>query len=205
MHNQTHTNYKINSYLNRQYFISQHLHNSFDSCVLINDISDHMPSIVNIHDQKHDNTNPLEFKCRSFNDKAKITELNNLLSVVDWSTLHPSNVDLAFNQFQLKIEESMDKIAPYKHNNYSKSQNMERTMDNKRVIKLHEQMHSIIQKNLNKNASQKIYNKYKTYRNCLTKLKRNAKVSYYVNKCYSLKSNVKKLWQLINSIIKRNK
>ena len=26
---------------------------------------------------------------------------------------------------------------------------------------------------------------------------------YYVNKCYSLKSNVKKLWQLVNSIIKR--
>ena len=35
------------------------------------------------------------------------------------------------------------------------------------------------------------------------KLKRNAKVNYYVNKCYSLKTNVKKLWQLINSIIKR--
>ena len=37
-------------------FISQHLHNSFDSCILISDISDHMPSIVNIHDQKLDNT-----------------------------------------------------------------------------------------------------------------------------------------------------
>ena len=96
-------------------FISQHLHNSFDSCVLINDISDHMPSIVNIHDQKYDNTKPLQFECRSLNDKRKITELNNLLAVIDWSTLHPSNVDLAFNQFQMKIKESMDKIAPIKH------------------------------------------------------------------------------------------
>ena len=48
-----------------------------------------------------------------------------------------------------------------------------------------------------------MHNKYKTSRNCLTKLKHNAKVNYYVNKCYSLKSNVKKLWQFINSIIKR--
>ena len=96
-------------------FISQHLHNSFDSCVLISDISDHMPSIVNIHDQKYDNTKSLEFKCRSLNDKSKIAELNNLLSVVDWSTLHQSDVDIAFNQFQLKIEESMDKVAPYKY------------------------------------------------------------------------------------------
>ena len=83
-------------------FISQHLHNSFDSCILISDISDHMPSIVNIHDQKLDNTKSLEFKCRSLNEKTKITELNNLLSVVDWSAPHHSDVDVAFNQFQSK-------------------------------------------------------------------------------------------------------
>ena len=58
-------------------------------------------------------------------------------------------------------------------------------------------------KTLIKNASQQTYDKYKIYRNCLTKLKHDAKVSYYVKKCYSLKSNVKKLWQLINSIIKK--
>ena len=78
-------------------FISQHLHKSFDSCVLINDISDHMPSIVNIHDQKHDNSKPLEFTCRSINNETKITELNNMLSVIDWTTLHQSDVNLAFN------------------------------------------------------------------------------------------------------------
>ena len=57
-----------------------------------------MPSIVNIHDQKHDNIKALEFICRSINTKTKITELNNMLSVIDWTTLHQSNVNLAFNQ-----------------------------------------------------------------------------------------------------------
>ena len=42
-------------------FISQHLHKSFDSCIVIHDISDHMPSIVNVHDQSHDKFTPLEF------------------------------------------------------------------------------------------------------------------------------------------------
>ena len=96
-------------------FISQYLHNSFDSCILISDISDHMPSVVNIHDQKHDNIKSLEFTCRSINNKRKITELNNLLSVIDWTILHQSNVNLAFNQLQTIIEECMDKIAPIKH------------------------------------------------------------------------------------------
>ena len=39
----------------------------------------------------------------------KIIELNNLLSVIDWTTLHQSNVNLAFTQLQTKIEECMDK------------------------------------------------------------------------------------------------
>ena len=33
-------------------FISQQLHKSFDSFIVIHDKSDHMPSIVNLHDQK---------------------------------------------------------------------------------------------------------------------------------------------------------
>ena len=37
-------------------FVSQTLHKSFDSCILINDLSDHMPSLLNIHDQKCDNS-----------------------------------------------------------------------------------------------------------------------------------------------------
>ena len=73
-------------------FISQYLHNSFDSCIFISDISDHMPSIVNIHDQKHDNIKSLEFTCRSFINKKKSLNLNNLLSVIDWTILHQSNV-----------------------------------------------------------------------------------------------------------------
>ena len=45
--------------------------------------------------------------------------------------------------------------------------------------------------------------KYKTYRNCLTKIKHTAKVKYYIQHCYTLKSNMSKLWQLINNIIKK--
>ena len=46
--------------------------------------------------------------------------------------------------------------------------------------------------------------KYKNYRNCLTKIKRKVRMDYYTNKCYALKSNMKKLWQLINNIINKS-
>ena len=32
-------------------FISQNLHNSFNACVVVHDLSDHLPSIINLHDQ----------------------------------------------------------------------------------------------------------------------------------------------------------
>ena len=46
--------------------------------------------------------------------------------------------------------------------------------------------------------------KYKLYRNCLIKIKRKAKVDYYTKQCYALKSDTKKLWQLINRIINKS-
>ena len=43
--------------------------------------------------------------------------------------------------------------------------------------------------------------KYKIYRNALTKLKRISKINYYKYKCEEYKNNTKKLWGLINSCI----
>ena len=46
--------------------------------------------------------------------------------------------------------------------------------------------------------------KYKLYRNCLIKIKRKGKIDYYTKQCYTLKSDTKKLWQLINRIINQS-
>ena len=161
-----------------------------------------MPSIVNIHDQKHDNIKALEFTCRSINTKTKLTELNNMLFVIDWTTLHQSNVNLAFNQLQTIIE-CMDKIAPVKHVTIPSHKIWKEPWITKGLSKSMNTCTQLYKDTLKNNTPLEIRNKYKSYRNCLTKLKRNAKVNHYVNKCYSLESNVKKLWQLINSIIKR--
>ena len=43
--------------------------------------------------------------------------------------------------------------------------------------------------------------RYKNYKKILDKLKRSAKILYYHTKCSKFKSNVKKLWDLINHVI----
>ena len=74
-----------------------------------------MPSLVNIHDQKYDNSKPLKFTCRLFNNKSKIAELNKMILLADWTTLHQSDVNIAFKEFQDKIESCLDTVAPLKH------------------------------------------------------------------------------------------
>ena len=96
-------------------FISQTIHKSFDSCVLINNLSDHMPSLLNIHNQKYDNSQPLEFLYRPINNKTNIKELNCMLLTTNWSTLSQTDVNLAFHEFQNKIEIYLDTVAPLKH------------------------------------------------------------------------------------------
>ena len=54
-------------------FISQTLRKSFDSCILINDLSDHMPSLLNIHNQKYDKGQPLEFSYRPLNSIKEVS------------------------------------------------------------------------------------------------------------------------------------
>ena len=77
-------------------FISQRLHKSFNSCIILHGISDHMPSIVNIHNTKHDIDEPLEFECRSLS-KDRLHEINNLLLMTGWTNLHKDDVNIAFS------------------------------------------------------------------------------------------------------------
>ena len=62
--------------------ISQNLHKSFDSSILKSDISDHLPSIVNIQGIATNSDEPWEFKCRSMN-YTNMKEINNLLLTTD--------------------------------------------------------------------------------------------------------------------------
>ena len=94
-------------------FISQNLHNSFDACVVVHDPSDHLPSIINVHDQESKKVGHLEFTCRSL-DNAKIVNINKELLTVDWSQLNDTDVNIALDEFQKQIEDCLDTHAPLK-------------------------------------------------------------------------------------------
>ena len=56
---------------------------------------------------------------------------------------------------------------------------------------------------IHKDCTDSVNEQYKHYRNCLNKLKRQTKLSYYQTLCTNLKNNTKKLWEIINATISK--
>ena len=52
-------------------FVSLNLHKKFDSAILINDMSDHLPTLILLRQTKIKSTNPLIFESRNLNDKKR--------------------------------------------------------------------------------------------------------------------------------------
>ena len=184
-------------------FVSQYLHKAFDSAILLNDISDHLPSLVIIQDQFTEKTDHWNFNCRSLTE-PKMTEINNLLFSTDWTTLKNQDVNKSFSRLQTRIEECMNAVAPLKTMRIPMHKAWREPWVTKGISNSMNHCNHLYKKSLHNNAKHDAENRYKIYRNCLTKIKRIAKTNYYKERCYALKSNTKRLWQLINNIINKN-
>ena len=64
-------------------FVSKELHQDFESAVLLNDMSDHMPLLTMLKQTKFMDKTNLEFKSRNLND-TKIGVIKEKLFAVDW-------------------------------------------------------------------------------------------------------------------------
>ena len=95
-------------------FISLNLHKKFDSSILINDMSDHLPTLTLLRQTKIKNTNPLIFESRNLNDK-KINQINQSLYKIDWTgKLKGENCNENYNIFTKILNEVIDGISPLK-------------------------------------------------------------------------------------------
>ena len=91
-------------------FVSLNLHKKFDSAILINDMSDHLPMLTLLR-QTNKNTNLLVFESRNLNDKKKIIKQS--LYKIDWiRKLTGANCNENYNIFTKILKQTMDEISP---------------------------------------------------------------------------------------------
>ena len=93
-------------------FVSTKLHRSFDSLIVINDMSDHLPSLVLLKQTKITDKSPLILESRTLNE-AEIGRIKHKLCQIDWNgELNSSDVNENFQTFCDMIKTTMDTVTP---------------------------------------------------------------------------------------------
>ena len=159
-----------------------------------------MPSIVNVHDQSNNKFTPLEFTCRNLTDE-KLRDINYLLSQSNWTNLNNENVNNAFQMFHERLNSILDKVDPLKLVKIPGHKIWHDPWITKGISKSMNKCLKLYKNTIKKGATIQSLTLYKNYKNTLTKIKRKAKKDYYITWSYDLKSNMNKLWKLINNVI----
>ena len=184
-------------------FIGKKLQNNFTSSILIDDISDHFPSIVFLKNQKICKKEPLKIQTREIND-SKIAELKDTLDKVNWEDrLSGSNANDAFDSFHTLLVETVETVLPEKTKTINYNKIIRDPWLNSGIWKsLHKQktLYQVMLRSGKKEALEK----YKCYLNTLKRLIRHSKSEYFLAKCTAFKNNSKKLWGLINQTISKS-
>ena len=171
-----------------------------DSRIIIDDISDHLPTILKLNDLLDKTIENKTITSRNLN-KKNLMKIQDSLRSTDWSTVITEDVDESFESFHNALIETVDKYAPI----------VTRKIKNKTYRKEPWLMPSILRsiniqkrlyvKSIKADVRAQEIVKYKNYKKTLDKLKRFSKNSYYYAKCIQYKNNSKKLWELINKVI----
>ena len=186
-------------------FISKQLQKSFDSGLIVEDISDHLPIIVLMKQTQLTDKSPIEFDSRNLTEE-KISRIKAELMHVDWNgILNSDDCSVNFESFCKKVKTTMDSIAPTKQVRISGKRcfaepwmtiGLETASQNNKKLYL---------ETLRKNCPASVWEKYKSGRNLLNRLKRSTMKSYYTTKCTEYKDNTRKLWHVINQTIGKTK
>ena len=88
------------------------MQHSLDSLILIEDISDHLPTVALLKQTKIRDKTPIEYTSQKLNND-KIKNINNRLSQKAWNgILNSDDVNINFDVMCTVLEETMDAEAP---------------------------------------------------------------------------------------------
>ena len=182
-------------------FVSENLHRWFESAILLEDISDHLPTLALLKQTRMTIKALLTFESRNLSE-SKLRQINHDLHQMDWiSTLDFSDVNDNFDNLMLNIHSVMDKYSPVKQVRISaKRQHMEPWIT-KGLETSSKRKKLLYKESLKANATDQDRLKYTHYRNQFNTLKRNIKQNYYKSRATNSAKDSKKLWALINKVV----
>ena len=176
------------------------------SQIIIDDISDHLPTCVILENINIGVKERKKITTRKMSKKT-INLICNDLNEVNWARYISNdcndndNVNSVFNCIHNKICDSVNRHAPLKEHTVKLRKFKSESWITKGIKRSSRVLKNLYKKTLKEGCDDQTRETYILYRNCLNRIKRTCKMQYFQSKCNQYKNNTKKLWELINKSI----
>ena len=184
--------------------ISTELTGDYTSAILIDDLSDHLPCALKLPNYEVLKTNIGTITSRKLTPKALIAIKEELNNPELYDLLNNHEVNETFDCFHKYLQDSIEKHAPLRTFKPKKNIVQNEPWITPGLLRCIKHQKLLYSKSLQRGTGETDLIKYRQYRNCLTKIKRKAKISYYNKQCLKLRHKTKKLWSFINKIINKS-
>ena len=169
--------------------------NHCNSGIILSDITDHMPTFVNIpsFEIKYEDKIKITFRLEDEIGKSKFSEF---LSNFNWNTVRSDNVDIYAESFVNKLNEFYIKSFPLKTKFISRKRSAAPWMTDElfSLVKKKSLFFSLYRKGLiTKQENNALKNKINT-------IVAKTKIKYYKNKFFLCKNDLKRTWKNIKAI-----
>ena len=180
--------------------VSQSLMANCESRIVIDHISDHLPSIVKFDEMLQKCKTSKLVTSRNLNERT-LQKISDSLTRTNWSEVITENVDESFDSFHDLLLKTLDRYAPTVTRKLSSKNFRHEAWLNPSLLRCIKTQKKLYLKTIKASVTNQDIIKYKNYKKVLEKLKRLAKSTYYQTKCKEFNSNAKKMWDPINRVI----
>ena len=163
----------------------------YTSMILLTDISDHCPTMLELPNIDIYKTEPNKIQTRKLNP-IKIKKINDKLQETNWENLFDDlNTEDSYNVYQATLNNILDEITPVKEHTINQNKVLKGQWMTPGLMKYTMKQRSLYKKTLKNSSSEIDHEKYKQYKNCLKQLLRRTKQEYYKEKCVEFKRNTR--------------
>ena len=180
--------------------VSQSLCGRYASGILVDDISDHMPTICVIRSLKGAGKDPIQIKSRDTRPR-NMAALKRHLQAYDWQTLLSTpDVNSTMVKLHETIQFEINLCIPEVTRTLKRKQLRREPWITDSLKQSIDKSKCLYHKTL-KNCENEVFREhYLAYRRTLKKALVAAKRGFHQDKCLEFQRNTKKLWQLINKV-----
>lgn len=187
-------------------YFSMELTKCFTSNVLLENISDHFPCLVQLETHYHSKRSASKVVfSRKLNDE-KMFKLNNELLHINWlEKLDMGNsLEFVYRTFIENLSGALDRIAPLKKCVIRQENCLRQPWMTVALLKSTKKCKRLYSAGLKLGKDSTQWQRYVNYRSVLNRLKKYAKKEYISKEISSYQGNCKKIWNLLKTLLHKN-